>query len=436
MAKRRTKSRTHKKLTEEEMSKIPKSMVLRLGSSLKNASLSQLVKDFRFVMQPHTAINLRERKSNKLKDFIVMAGPLGVSELFVFNQSEETGNISLRIGKMPRGPNLQFKINNYSLVKDVKRILKQPKSIGRESVEFLEPPLLVMNGFLSKLNEAEPHEKLLVTIFQNLFPPIQPQLTKVSSIKRVMMIDRDPITKQIELRHYAIDTKLVDTNRNVKKLIASHHNLKKKLPNLSKTEDASDLLLDPYSVGGATSDSEVEDDQIVEVKQDDQTSAKQQQKKKSEANNDDEELQQPTRKKAIKLVELGPRINMSLTKIEEGLVGSSKTIYHSQITKTKEQLSNLEKQHQIKQRLKEERRAKQMQNLQAKNAKKEEQKARKQQKYGKEDVSMSEGESEGEDEGQDEDENDQEKDQDQDDNSEINPDDYENDSDLFSDIEK
>ena len=432
MAKRRTKSRTHKKLTEEEMAKIPKSMVLRLGSSLKNASLSQLVKDFRFVMQPHTAINLRERKSNKLKDFIVMAGPLGVSELFVFNQSEETGNISLRIGKMPRGPNLQFKINNYSLVKDVKRILKQPKSIGRESVEFLEPPLLVMNGFLSKLNEAEPHEKLLVTIFQNLFPPIQPQLTKVSSIKRVMMLDRDPITKQIELRHYAIDTKLVDTNRNVKKLIASHHNLKKKLPNLSKTEDASDLLLDPYSVGGATSDSEVEDDQIVEVKQDDQTSAKQQQKKKSEANNDNEELQQPTRKKAIKLVELGPRINMSLTKIEEGLVGSSKTIYHSQITKTKEQLSNLEKQHQIKQRLKEERRAKQMQNLQAKNAKKEEQKARKQQKYGKGDVSMSEGE----DEGEDDDENDQENDQDQDDNSEINPDDYENDSDLFSDIEK
>ena len=432
MAKRRTKSRTHKKLTEEEMAKIPKSMVLRLGSSLKNASLSQLVKDFRFVMQPHTAINLRERKSNKLKDFIVIAGPLGVSELFVFNQSEETGNISLRIGKMPRGPNLQFKINNYSLVKDVKRILKQPKSIGRESVEFLEPPLLVMNGFLSKLNEAEPHEKLLVTIFQNLFPPIQPQLTKVSSIKRVMMLDRDPITKQIELRHYAIDTKLVDTNRNVKKLIASHHNLKKKLPNLSKTEDASDLLLDPYSVGGATSDSEVEDDQIVEVKQDDQTSAKQQQKKKSEANNDNEELQQPTRKKAIKLVELGPRINMSLTKIEEGLVGSSKTIYHSQITKTKEQLSNLEKQHQIKQRLKEERRAKQMQNLQAKNAKKEEQKARKQQKYGKGDVSMSEGE----DEGEDDDENDQENDQDQDDNSEINPDDYENDSDLFSDIEK
>ncbi|KAK6198597.1 Brix domain-containing protein [Scheffersomyces amazonensis] len=433
MAKRRQKTRTHKKISEEELAKIPRSMVIRLGSSLKNHSLSQLVKDFRNVMQPHTAINLRERKSNKLKDFIVMAGPLGVSDLFIFNQSEQTGNISLRVGKLPRGPTLQFRINSYSLVKDVRRILKHPKSIGKDSKEFLTPPLLVLNGFSNKLNEVENHEKLMITMFQNMFPPIQPQSTRVSSIKRVLMINKDPETQQIEIRHYAINTKLVEENRNVKKLINSHHNLKKNLPNLSNNADISDLLLDPYSVGGITSDSEVEDDAIVEIKNENNNIPNKRSlsnNNKKEGEGEEEEsgpIGTPTRKRAIKLTELGPRISMSLVKIEEGLTGSSKTLYHSLVTKSKTDIANLERSHAIKQKLRNERRAKQLENVTAKNAKKEEKKARRKARENGEtqeaneddDVSMDENDSDSDSDG-----------------PELNPDDYENDSDLFSDIEK
>lgn len=412
MARRRTKTRTHKKVTAEELAKIPKSMVLRLGLSLKNNSLSQLVKDFRYIMQPHTAINLRERKSNKLKDFIVMAGPLGVSDLFIFNQSEETGNVSLRMGKMPRGPTLQFNINQYSLMKDVKRILKHPKSVGKDSTEFLSPPLLVMNGFLNKLKETPPHEKLMITVFQNMFPPIQPQHTKVTGIKRVLMINKNADTNEIEIRHYAIDTKLVDTSKNIKKLINSHHNLKKSLPNMHTNEDVSDLLLDPYSVGGMTSDSEVEDDEIVEVNQE------------ADAKLNKQQEQTSTRKKAIKLTELGPRISMNLIKIEEGLTGSSKTIYHSRITKSQQQLKNLDKQAEIKKRMKAERRAKQLENVKAKEDKKAAKKARRKAREAGEEVEGSDSDSVPEDEMYDSDE------------PEINPEDYENDSDLYSDIEK
>ena len=50
-------------------------------------------------------------------------------------------------------------------------------------------------------------------------------------------------------------------------MIQSHHNLKKNLPRLTKNKDVSELLLDPYSVGGLTSDSEVEDDAVVEIQQ-------------------------------------------------------------------------------------------------------------------------------------------------------------------------
>mmetsp|Transcript_7114 Transcript_7114/g.9002 ORF Transcript_7114/g.9002 Transcript_7114/m.9002 type:complete len:421 (+) Transcript_7114:40-1302(+) len=420
MAKRRQKTRTHKKVSEEELAKIPRSMVIRLGSSLRNHSLSQLVKDFRNVMQPHTAINLRERKSNKLKDFIVMAGPLGVSDLFVFNQSEETGSISLRIGKMPRGPTLQFRVNNYSLIKDVSKILKHPKSVGKDSPEFLNPPLLVLNGFLNKLNEVENHEKLLITVFQNMFPPIQPQLTKVSSIKRVLMINKNPETEEIELRHYAIDTKLVDGSRNVKKLLNSHHNLKKSLPNLSANNDVSDLLLDPYSVGGITSDSEVEDDAIVEIKNNEEANVL---KKKTAAEAKDSASPQ-TRKRAIKLTELGPRINMTLMKIEENLTGSSKTLYHAKISKSEAEQKALNKKHELRQKEKAERRAKQQANVEAKEekkkAKKERRKARQNGEEGEEgkDEPMSDSESESES-----------------DAPEINAEDYENDSDLYSDVE-
>ncbi|KAG7666351.1 SSF1 [[Candida] subhashii] len=428
MAKRRTKKRTHKKVSEEELAKIPRSMVLHLGSSLKNHSLSQLVRDFRNVMQPHTAINLRERKSNRLKDFIVMAGPLGVSDLFIFNQSESTGNLSLRMGKMPHGPTLQFKINSYSLAKDVRKILKHPKSVGKDSKEFLAPPLLVLNGFSNKINEVEQHEKLLITMFQNMFPPIQPQSTKVSGIKRVLMINKDPETQEIELRHYAINTKLVDENRNVKKLINSHHNLKKKLPNLSKNMDVSDLLLDPYSVGGLTSDSEVEDDAIVEIKQEDE--ATNVLKKKSQPKpTTKEDSGSTTKKRAIKLTELGPRISMSLMKIEEGLTGSSKTLYHAVITKSQLEEQQLAKKHAQRAKLKAERRAKQQAAVEAKLAVKEEKKARrKARKEGKE--GEGQPESENDDEPMSEDEGSSDSDAPQ-----INAEDYENDSDLYSDVE-
>lgn len=417
MAKRRHKKRTHKKISEEELARIPRSMVLRLGSSLKNHSLSQLVKDFRNVMQPHTAINLRESKSNKLKDFVVMAGPLGVSDLFVFNQSEETGNISLRVGKMPRGPTLQFRINNYSLIRDVCKVLKRPKSVGRDAPEFLNPPLLVMNGFLNKTNEIDNHEKLLITMFQNFFPPINPQLTKVSSIKRVLMINKSSETDEINLRHYAIDTKLVEGNRGVKKLINVHQNSKKSLPNLSSTSDISEVLLDPYSVGGLTSDSEIEEDAIVEVKSDSTTSVK------KPSSLDEEKMS--TKKKAIKLTEIGPRINMTLMKIEEGIVGSSKTIYHRNVSKSKEELEGLEERHHLRETLKKERRAKQQENVKAKFDKKKAKNERKKAALKKEAA----GDNSDSDSYNSLDSDEEKKEY------ELNPEDYENDSDLYSDVE-
>ncbi|KAH3687582.1 hypothetical protein WICPIJ_001443 [Wickerhamomyces pijperi] len=410
MAKRRQKTRTHVKPNEDEQKKIPRSMVLRIGSNMKNHSLTQLVRDMRNVMQPHTAIKLRERKSNKLRDFVVMAGPLNVSHLMIFSQSE-AGTTQLRIGRMSRGPTITFKVENYSLAKDVNRILKTPKSITKESEEYLNPPLLVLNGFTNPA-KAEPHEKLLITTFQNLFPAIQPQSTRVSSVRRVLMINKDAETGLIDLRHYAIDTKAVEGSKTVKKLINAKSNLRKKLPNLSKTTDVADLLLGPYANGGFTSDSEVEEDSIVDLAEDGDLAP---------VKNVDGEIQTEdvsnVRKKAIKLTELGPRLRLNLTKIEEG-VSSGKVLYHHDIKKSKKEVAALEAKHAERQKVKDQRKQEQAANIAEKKAKKDAKKERRKQR---------EDERKNADEGSDE-----EGDNESDNESDI-PEDL--DSDLYSDVD-
>lgn len=68
MAKARVKKRTHAqpqnasaaaKGSAASMSKTPKSMVIRVGASQVGSSVSQLVKDVRLMMEPHTAVRLK-----------------------------------------------------------------------------------------------------------------------------------------------------------------------------------------------------------------------------------------------------------------------------------------------------------------------------------------------------------------------------------------
>lgn len=64
MARRRTKKRTHVRVQNtpgNPMSRSPKSMVIRIGAGEVGSSVSQLVKDFRLMMEPDTASRLKVR---------------------------------------------------------------------------------------------------------------------------------------------------------------------------------------------------------------------------------------------------------------------------------------------------------------------------------------------------------------------------------------
>ncbi|AJV32340.1 Ssf1p [Saccharomyces cerevisiae YJM1342] len=404
MAKRRQKKRTHAQLTPEQEQGIPKSMVIRVGqTSLANHSLNQLVKDFRQIMQPHTAIKLKERKSNKLKDFVVMCGPLGVTHLFMFTQSEKTGNVSLKIARTPQGPTVTFQVLDYSLGRDIKKFLKRPKSLNNDDV--LNPPLLVLNGFSTSKRPDEDDqdvnvEKVIVSMFQNIFPPLNPARTSLNSIKRIFMINKDRETGEISMRHYFIDIREVEISRNLKRLYKAKNNLSKTVPNLHRKEDISSLILD-HDLGAYTSESEIEDDAIVRVVDNQDVKAKHSQSLKSQRTSvekkdnkereketeeeEDVEMEEPKpsenlqptpRKKAIKLTELGPRLTLKLVKIEEGIC-SGKVLHHEFVQKSSEEIKALEKRHAAKMRLKEQRKKEQEENIAKKKAVKDAKKQRK-----------------------------------------------------------
>ncbi|WPH02935.1 Hypothetical protein R9X50_00580500 [Acrodontium crateriforme] len=405
MAKRRVKKRTQGpakgaaagpgNAASAPGQRVPKSMVIRMGASDVGPSVTQLVRDVRKMMEPQTAARLQERRSNRLRDYTTMAGPLGVTHLLLFSRSS-SGNTNLRLALTPRGPTFHFRVEKYSLCKDVHKAMKRPKSGG---TEYLAAPLLVMNNFTSQATSEDDKSKpkipkhlesLATTVFQSLFPPINPTATPLNGIKRVLLLDRVPQSALenedndganyiLNMRHYAIETR---TARSVPKPLRrldaaeklTHAGTKRKrggLPNLGKLNDVSDYLLDPHAADGFTSgsDSEPETDAEVEVlarlsQKVNRTRAKP--SKSTNGNAEDDDAPNVERK-GIKLHELGPRLRLRLTKVEEGLCGG-KVMWHEYIHKTPEELRKMDSMHEKRRAEKERRKAEQKANVERKRA--------------------------------------------------------------------
>ncbi|KAF2644954.1 putative ribosome biogenesis protein Ssf2 [Massarina eburnea CBS 473.64] len=358
---RRKQSATDKSV-KKTLEGNPKSMVIRMGAGEVGSSVSQLVQDMRIVMQPDTAVKLKERRANKLRDYTVMAGPLGVTHLLLFSRSE-AGNTNLRLAKIPRGPTLHFRVEKYSLAKDIMKSMKHPRA-GANDYDMA--PLLVMNNFITtdaereKLGDSAPPkhlEKLVTDMFQGLFPPIQPHTTPLSKIKRVLLLNREPPSEEngtctISMRHYAITTKITGLPKPIRrlyaaeKLIGGREKKTRGLPNLGALDDVADYMLDP-SAAGYTSASETEMDTDAEV----EVAAPVTQKVKSKRDrerakaNEDAGKTSTSRpnveKRAVKLVELGPRMKLRLTKVEEDIC-SGKVMWHEYLTKSKAEVKKMD----------------------------------------------------------------------------------------------
>lgn len=249
-----------------------------------------------------------------------------------------------------------------------------------------------MNNFITSETERErlgdkappKHlEKLVTDMFQGLFPPIQPHTTPLHTIKRVLLLNREPPSEEggtctISLRHYAITTKITGVPKAIRrlyaaeKLIGSKEKKKRALPNLGGLADVADYMLDP-SAAGYTSASDTEADTDAEV----EVTAPVRQKilsrrEKEKLKGGDETAHARAKgtkprveKRAVKLVELGPRMKLRLTKVEEDVCGG-KIMWHEFITKSKAEVQDMEKKWAQRNKEKEERRRIQKENIERK----------------------------------------------------------------------
>ncbi|CAK7271106.1 rRNA-binding ribosome biosynthesis protein [Sporothrix epigloea] len=405
MARRRTKKRTHVApikaktaapiTTGNGSARDPKSMVIRIGASEVGSSVSQLASDVRKVMEPGTASRLKERRANRLRDYVTMCGPLGVTQLLLFSRSE-SGNVNLRVAAAPRGPTLHFRVERYSLSKDVQRAQRHPKGGGKE---YITPPLLVMNGFnlATDANAKVPKhlESLVTASFQSLFPPVNPQSAPLKSMKRVLLLNREQAdglqnSFVLNFRHYAITTKTAGISKALRrlsaadKLVHSKNTKRGALPNLGKLQDIADYMVggedgEGYVTDGATSGSEAETDAEVEVID---TTASRIQSRKLRADSASQgrdggadtqagSTETAVEKRAVKLIELGPRMKLRLVKVEEGMC-QGQVMWHEHVHKSKVEIKELKERWEQRKRDKEARKQQQSENLKRKNAAKAE----------------------------------------------------------------
>lgn len=263
-------------------SKIPKSFVFARGKL--PGPLRQLQMDLRKLMLPYTALNLKEKKRNNLKDFLNVAGPMGVTHFLIISKTATAPY--LRVARTPQGPTLTFKIQEYSLAVDVARSQVRPRC---PQDLFKNAPLIVLSGF----GTGDQHLKLATIMFQNIFPAIDVNTVKLSSCQRIVLLNYNKDTKCIDFRHYSIRLQPVGVSRRIRKFVQNHQ-----VPDLRNLQDVSDFV----TKAGYGSESEGDEEAATVT-----------------LSSDLGRVNQASTKSAVKLQEIGPRMTLQLIKVEEGL---------------------------------------------------------------------------------------------------------------------
>ncbi|KAK4264663.1 hypothetical protein QN277_025808 [Acacia crassicarpa] len=262
--------------------KIPKSFVFSRGKL--PGPLRQLQMDLRKLMLPYTALNLKEKKRNNLKDFLNVAGPMGVTHFLILSKTATAPY--LRVATTPQGPTLTFKINEYSLAADIAQSQLRPRC---PKDLFKNSALIVLSGFVS----GDLPLQLTTNMFQNIFPTIDVKTVKLSSCQRIVLLNYNKDTKLIDFRHYSIRLQPVGVSCRIRKFVQNHQ-----VPDLRNLHDVSDFI----TKAGYGSESEADEEAATVT-----------------LASDLGRVNRASTKSAVKLQEVGPRMTLELIKVEKGL---------------------------------------------------------------------------------------------------------------------
>ncbi|KDD76251.1 Brix domain-containing protein [Helicosporidium sp. ATCC 50920] len=316
------------------------------------------------MMSPYTAKSLKESRRNVLKDFVSVAGVLGVTHLLVLSATDKRS--ILRVGRLPRGPTVHFHLRSHSLAREVLSVQARPRA---PSKMWRSPPLVVLNGF--QKSEAL---RLTATVLQNAFPAINVRSSKIGSCKRVVLFDaaeeevEDGEGAQgaggevegvergesasaagnsprkrivVRVRQFSVALLPSGVSSSIKSLV-----MRKGVPNLEGVRDVADWVRQ----AGYGSESEGEEAAASRVQHQKQISRRQ---------------GSVARQSRVKLYEVGPRLDLELVKIQEGL-DEGAVLFHAHRTKSSAAVQAETDERAERERLKAERRRTQEANVRRK----------------------------------------------------------------------
>lgn len=250
---------------------------------------------------------------------------------------------------------------------------------------YLDFCKLVCASFPQPGPGSPPHLSLLVKAFQSLFPALSPSTLNLSSARRVVLLSYDPDTDTISFRHYLITIKPYGVSKRVRKVVdgISKPSTANTL-DLGKEKDIADFILRQKGEAGPDDEGyESATSATSSIAGDDPEAA---------VDLPDDYVGRNNRKgqtRAVKLDEIGPRMEFTLLKMTEGLPGKEgSVIYHKfgssevcistflsidnpLVKKTKKEVSQQKAEHTAKAKLKKQRRDEQERNVAAKKGKTE-----------------------------------------------------------------
>ena len=190
------------------------------------------------------------------------------------------------------------------------------------------PLQLVLASFPTPGPGAPPHLTLLMKTFQTLFPPLSPKTISLSSARRIVLVSYNAERGTIDFRHYLITVKPYGVSKRVRKVLEGTtakvaSSASQGFLDLGNEKDVADFLLRKRGEPGSSSDgyesavssasSAAGDDADAISLADDYVGR----------NN------KRGSKRAVRLDEIGPRMELRLIKIVEGVPGKEgSVIYH------------------------------------------------------------------------------------------------------------
>ncbi|KAF8704080.1 hypothetical protein HU200_031566 [Digitaria exilis] len=212
--------------------KIPKSFVFSRGKLPPPRSATSSMTSARScsptLLSTSSWNNWQEKKRNNLKDFVNVAGPLGVTHFMILSNPKSLPH--LRFSNSPQGPTFTLKIEEYALAADIANSQKRPRC---PPGIFQNSPLVVLSGFSGLGNPFES----LVEYFEHMVPAVDPSTVKLAACQRILLLKYDKEKEVIDFRHYSIKLQPVGVSRKIRKLMQNNQ-----VPDLRDLKDVSDYV--------------------------------------------------------------------------------------------------------------------------------------------------------------------------------------------------